>query len=45
MKYAWETQSLRTITCVEYDSVYTHSSGLVTWVTNKSCQPDLRFLE
>ena len=28
-----------------YDSVYSHSSGLVTWVRNKSCQPDLRFLK
>ena len=26
-------------------SVYAHSSGLVTWVRNQSCQPDLHFSE
>ena len=31
--------------CFSTDSKYSHSSGLVTWVRNKSCQPDLRFSE
>ena len=30
---------------ITYDSEYSHSSGLVTWVRNKSCQPDLHFSE
>ena len=29
----------------KHDGEYSHSSGLVTWVRNKSCQPDLHFSE
>ena len=39
------TASHETLSLRWDDSEYSHSSGLVTWVRNKSCQPDLHFSE